>query len=831
MEPTAVLVWDEPPLDGDGSWQKSMRHKRQAAFVVILAIVTASFLLAGTSIGATPVARWEFGLGHKFEAWRQTRFAARLYQDALKRLPPGETRWRSRLYYSLGTSNWDLGEVGAALDDFQLAVDLDSENIIARLHLGEIFLGAGAADRAGELAVSALETVPDNLEALTLLGAAASGAGHDEAAEDAFKRVLAKEPGRVPVAIALAGIYNREERIADARTVLNQAIQVQPGNALPLLALGRLEERQRELAAAERAYRAAVLRDNSPQTNLRLAQFLERCARLEEAQAVLRKIDLLQPALPTALPDYQLLAGEAPQALQQYLSALLPNRSQSRPMTNLPPATQSSTERQREGWKEHRFSLGAAAHSAGKRFWSLFSASSVSPVPATGQRAALAARVIETDLDLARGGNDVEKSLILARRHLDEYYSEFDRTTRTVLQTEIALAEDDEVTAELLGKLAADSAPGSAAAQYVLGVVKGRSGEAEAARQAWLKALELDETFVPARMALAGESLGRGDLSRAEEYVLPAVREEPANLQTLLLYARILLAQGRLPEARIIARRAGAVDRTAPLPYAVLALAAEREQQYGEALLLFEQAVVLDPRCAEAIAGLVRLYRRGRIERSTLLRMEGIASQPPSSAALLEVTGRLYAEYGWPGDAERSLRAALSVDPQRRTAAKALAAVCAERGDVRGAAQAMSQVGGKTAALWSAITAQQHNDAARAIAHYETALREGEQSGVAANNLAWLYAEQSMRLDRALELAEQAHARAPWDPAVLDTVGVVHLRRREYSDAVATLQRAAELAAVPGSAPPAGLATDIQRHLQEAYLRAGLRRAKPKSAD
>jgi tetratricopeptide (TPR) repeat protein len=808
-----------------------MRHKRQAAFIAILAIVTASFVVAGTSIGAMPVARWEFGLGHKFEGWRRTRFAARLYQDALKRLPPGETRWRSRLYYSLGTSSWDLGEVGTALDDFQLAVDLDSENVIARLHLGEIFLGAGAADRAGELALSALETAPDNLEALTLLGAAASEAGHDEAAEDVFKRVLAKEPGRVPVAIALAGIYNREERIADARTVLNQAIQMQPGSALPLLALGRLEERQGELAAAERAYRAAVLRDNSPQTNLRLAQFLERCARLEEARAVLRKIDLLEPALPTALPDYQLLAGEAPQALQQYVSALLPNRSQRPSRIDLPPAVQSSTERQQEGGKEYRFSLAAAVRSAGKRFWNFFFTSSVPPGPVAADRAALAARVIETDLDLARGGNQSEKSLLLARRHLGQYRTELDRTTNMVLQTEIALAEDDEVTAELLGKLAADSAPSSAAAQYVFGVVKGRSGQAEAARQAWLKALEVDETFVPARIALAEESLRRGDLSQAEAYVLPAVREEPANLQSLLLYARILLAQGRLPEARIVARRAGAVDRTAPLPYALLALAAEREQQYGEALLLFEQAVVLDPHCAEAIDGLIRLYRRGNIERSALLRMEWIALQPPSSAALLEVTGRLYAEYGWPDDAERSLRAALSVDPQRRTAAKALAAVCAERGDVRGAAQAMSQVGGKTAALWSAITAQQHNDVTRAIAHYEAALRGGEQSGVAANNLAWLYAEQSIRLDRALELAEQARAEAPQDPAILDTVGVVHLRRREYSDAVATLQRAAELVAAPGSAHPAGLVKDIQRHLQEAYLRAGLRQAKPKAVD
>jgi uncharacterized protein HemY len=233
--------------------------------------------------------------------------------------------------------------------------------------------------------------------------------------------------------------------------------------------------------------------------------------------------------------------------------------------------------------------------------------------------------------------------------------------------------------------------------------------------------------------------------------------------------------------------------------------------------------VLLDSHCAEAIQGLIRLYRRGKVERSTLLKMEQVAAQPPSSAPLLEVAGRLYAQHGWYVDAERSLRGALAIDPQRSTAAVALAAIFAERGDVPDAAQVMSRVGGKIAALLSGITAQQHNDAAGAIAQYETALREGERSGVAANNLAWLYAQQNMRLDRALELAEQARAQAPRDPAVLDTVGVVHLRRREYSDAVATLQRAAALAGAPGPSWPAGLAAEIRKHLQEAYFRAGLR--------
>ncbi|MGH9645631.1 MAG: hypothetical protein ACRD4E_02340, partial [Bryobacteraceae bacterium] len=110
----------------------------------------------------------------------------------------------------------------------------------------------------------------------------------------------------------------------------------------------------------------------------------------------------------------------------------------------------------------------------------------------------------------------------------------------------------------------------------------------------------------------------------------------------------------------------------------------------------------------------------------------------------------------------------------------------------------------------------------KAAAIYERALREGDQSGVAANNVAWLYAEHNAQLDRALSLAQTAAHAAPNDPAVLDTLGFVHLRRREYSAAVQLLQAAARISAELGVAPErAELNQQIRKHLSEAYLCSG----------
>ena len=102
---------------------------------------------------------------------------------------------------------------------------------------------------------------------------------------------------------------------------------------------------------------------------------------------------------------------------------------------------------------------------------------------------------------------------------------------------------------------------------------------------------------------------------------------------------------------------------------------------------------------------------------------------------------------------------------------------------------------------------------------YERGLQQGDPTGTAANNLAWILAEQGKNLDRALALAQRARLLAPQNPAVLDTLGVIHLKRREYSQAVRTLKKAMELATIN----PVSSETLVQfrHHLAEAYLCSG----------
>ena len=88
---------------------------------------------------------------------------------------------------------------------------------------------------------------------------------------------------------------------------------------------------------------------------------------------------------------------------------------------------------------------------------------------------------------------------------------------------------------------------------------------------------------------------------------------------------------------------------------------------------------------------------------------------------------------------------------------------------------------------------ESQGDRTAARAQYAAALARDPAAGVAANNLAWLNAEDG-QLDEALRLATTARQTLGSRPEVEDTIGWVHFRRGAYREAVQSLRRAVELA-------------------------------------
>src|ERR1051326_1877305 len=329
----------------------------------------------------------------------------------------------------------DLGRVAEAFSAYNKALDANASDLDARLKVAQLFLAGSAPEKALEYAQVYIRSRPNSADALAVVGGSLAAMGRVPEAVDSLQRARRLAPHDERVAIALADLYSAIDQDVEARRVLEESVKSDPTHVDAWLALGRLEEQAGNNAAAEAAYRSAVKSSNTPQTNLRLAQFLQRTTRTKEAEDILRRVDAMQPARPTALADYELIAGNAQRAEQAYAGALRQ-------------ASSAGQQPRRNSAEPPRVDAGS-----------------------------IAARLIEAEIAAATQPSSTPAEaesqpnpvLDRARRQLDEHRDELDPATINVLQAEISLAGGDLPMAMLYAQGALAISPASAAAHYVFG--------------------------------------------------------------------------------------------------------------------------------------------------------------------------------------------------------------------------------------------------------------------------------------------------------------------------------------------------------------------------
>src|SRR5260370_3944518 len=597
----------------------------------ILALI---FALIGC---ANPVKK--FKNAEKLQHSGQCLPALEQYARLLEKVPSSEPEVLSLIQLRMGECLWSLDRPQEAYAALQESLRNNAGNMPAHLRLAELLLAGADAVGAVEQANLVVQNDPRNLEALSILGTALIDTGNSARAKLVLIRVLELDPSQVNSALTIAELYAREGQPDAAQKVLHQVASLQPQDPQPWLALARLEEILGNATSAENNYRQAVSVQDSIETELRLAQFLAREAQLKEVEDILRRLDSRTSEVSVTLPDFDLAAGRTAPAAALYSRI-----------------------------------LGAPAPLVHEK------------IPAPLSRSSVAARLIETELQLAvqqKRADDPISALTLARAraHLRQFRGYFDPATATALAAEVSFAAENLATAEQQAQQAIALAPNSAPAHYVLGLIRQRNGLPDLAKAEWQAALQAAPGFPPARIALAAQALTSGDAAATEESISAIIREQPANFQALCIYARSLMALGRGEQAALIPRRALAANPSSAEPHEILGGIAVRQGNLGKALIEYEQALLLEPHSQSATRELADVYRKGTISRGMLAKIEKIAQNPPQSAALMEIAGRLYAGRGWRSDASRCLRRSLQWDPKRASAATALAELYVSSGN------------------------------------------------------------------------------------------------------------------------------------------------------
>ena len=335
---------------------------------------------------------------------------------------------------------------------------------------------------------------------------------------------------------------------------------------------------------------------------------------------------------------------------------------------------------------------------------------------------------------------------------------------------------------------------GSAAAQYVLGLTAAERRDYDGAEQAFREVARINPRAAAAQLQLARLQLARGETAGALTAAQAVLKQEADNPEAAVLLARSLRAMGELPRAeRELAARIERQPQAAVLR-AEMGWVALQQRQVAAARASFHEALRLQPGLYDARAGAVTADIAARELPAARSRVTAWLKESPDDPRIQLLSARLHLVEGNPEAAERELRTVIAKDASQLDAYDLLGRIYVSRGEADKAVAEYEAFAARTPhpagpITMAAMILEAKGDKDKARAGYERALAADANAGVAANNLAWMYAEEG-RLDDALRLATVAKDAMRQRPEAEDTLGWVYYLKGLPGHAVPAFERA-----------------------------------------
>ena len=313
------------------------------------------------------------------------------------------------------------------------------------------------------------------------------------------------------------------------------------------------------------------------------------------------------------------------------------------------------------------------------------------------------------------------------------------------------------------------------------------------------------------------QCLHAGDHAGAQEFAAEARQAPPESLEARVALVRTLIASGHSSRAQAEIALLLAQAPNVAIVHALSGMHLARVNNPSAARLAYERALELSPGLLEAVSGLTYLDLSARDSAAAITRLEGEIARQPDNPNLFLLLSRSHRVAGDPIKQEEALRRAVSVDPRFTIGYRLLAELYVQQRRLNEAgaeyeAIAKSDPSNVMAVTMVGVLLEQQGKRDEAIKAYERVVNGTGNSPVAANNLAFMYAEQGTNLDVALQLATSAKQRLPDDPGVDDTIGWIYYKQDLASLAVKPLEAASKQ--LPNNA-------EVLMHLGLTYAKLG----------
>jgi tetratricopeptide (TPR) repeat protein len=694
-----------------------------------------------------------------------------------------------RQYLEAGDRFVAEGKHAEAILEYRNAIRLDTRLGEARSKLSASYEAVRDLPNALREAVRAADLMPDSVEAQLRAGSLLLRARQFPEARARAVSALAKEP-RNPVALILLGNALASLKDLDAAIEqVEQAIDEDPQLALSYVNLGAMQIAKGDRDAAESAFRRAV--DAAPRSALAhigLANFLWSGGRADEAERELKialEIEPKSPAVNRALATLYLTRNRLTEA-ERYLKAFadLSGTVDSRLVLadyyvysrKIPDATTilTSVAQEAAGYAAATIRLAALDVGAGRR------------TEAHGRLDEVLGKQPKNELALEAKS----RLLLLERRNAEAL------TFATTL---------------------VDTNARSTRGRYVRALALEATGAADDAVKTYEDLLATTPSLVPVQAKLAAHYLARRNYKSALPLAQQVVKARPQSGAAHLLYAKALFGSGDLGNAeRELLTLSKAMPSSAEV-HTWIGLLHQAKGDPKNARRSFQKALELEPDSSVALAGLVSADLAERNPASALARIEARLNGNRNDPRLLMLSGMAHVAARDFRKAETAYRRVLDLDANNIEAYTRLGALYLMENRLEEARKSFEEMARhqKTpvaAETMVGIILTRQNRANEGREHFERALQLDPRAAVAANNLAWDYANNGGNLDIALQLAQTAKAELPDSASVTDTLGWIYYRKGLVSLAVTTLREAVQQD--PSNA-------NIQYHLGLAYLKNG----------
>ena len=649
-----------------------------------------------------------------------------------------ETPNAADVRYKLGRAYQESGDLVNAYSEYARAGDLDSSNLDAQMRAGTILLLGREFEAAARRAQLALKVDPNHVPAHILLGNARAGLNDTAQAIREIQEAIKLDPSYAPAWTALGAVTFIAGRKADAGPAFKKAVELAPRSIEARLALANYEWATGAVAGAERTLKSALeLEPQNAAGHRALALLYITTNRRDEAE-----------------PHFLALAtdGAGRLALADYYMGVGRNRDAVKLLEELQQSPEKSDAR------EARLRIASIEYGAGKK--------------------------------------------AEAHHIVDELITERPRYAGARMAKARMLLNDGAPPSEAVthAREAVKAEPYLPAAHYTLGLAAFADRNLDEAAKAFEEAVKLGPHASAARMQLARVKLAQGDAAGAVLVAELAANERPTDNEATVLLAQSLRASGDPNRAaRELSERLASVrGGEAPL-HTELGWVELQRGEASAARAAFYEALRAAPKSADVRKGIIAAQLAERKVDAARKQIAEWQAGSPADPQVKLLGAQVELAAGNTGGAEQALKALITSDPTQLDAYDLLARVYVRQGRVDEAVQqyeALAQrspsgAAGARTMIGMLNEARKDRDAARRA--YEQALASDPRAGIAANNLAWIYAEDG-KLDQALRLATTARVSLRRRPEAEDTLGWIYLQKGLASQAIAAFDRARDRA-------------------------------------